>query len=129
MSTSVDAAARQKAGLRPPWQPGQSANAHGVQKGFRQVLAAARKHSLEAFNTVVAVMRDENTPPQTKLACAVTILERAWGKPKEHLQLDGDGIATLQIRFVDERRDGPVIDAEAFQLTLGNGDAGKSDAS
>jgi hypothetical protein len=89
------------------WQPGQSGYTGHQPKGYRRVLALARKNSPEAMETIIGCLRDAD--PRVRLTAATTILDRAWGKPKEHLTVDGDGIATLRIEFVDPRTDPDMV--------------------
>ena len=56
-----------------------------------------RINSLEMAETLIACAKDASAPWPSRIAAAV----RAWGKPKEHLQLDGEGAALLRIQFVD----------------------------
>ena len=94
------------AGLRPPWQPGES-GFHGQQpKGLRRVLASARKASPEAIERAIQCMRDEDAPWPSRLAAIALILERAWGKPKEHLSLEGaDGANIVIVTGVPRNED------------------------
>lgn len=102
------------ANLRPPWQPGQSANTVGA-KGYREVLKLCRTKSPAAIKVLIACMEDEAAPWPSRIAAATTIVDRAWGKPKEHVQIDGDGIASLRIEFVDPRTD--TVSRETITVT------------
>src|SRR5215472_14871709 len=66
------------AGLRPPWQPGQSGNERGANRGYRAVLALARKNSPEAMRTIIECLKEADA--RVRLTAATAILERAWGK-------------------------------------------------
>lgn len=108
----------QLANLHPPWSPGKSGNELRQHKAYHRLIKHARITSMEMLETMIACARDKEAPWPARISAAAAVLERAWGKPKETVQLNGDGIATLRIQFVDERSDGPTIDGEAFQLSL-----------
>jgi hypothetical protein len=84
------------ANLRPPWQPGRSANTVGA-KGYRRVLATARKASPEAMEAAVECMRDTEASWRERLAAIQMILDRAWGKPKEQFDFTGVDGANIMI--------------------------------
>ena len=89
------------ANLKPPWQPGEGGNGKLNNRGYNTVLKAARTLSTEAVQVLAECIRDPNAPWPSRITAATTILDRAWGKPREHVQIDGDGIASLRIVFVD----------------------------
>jgi|SRR6516162_5536500 hypothetical protein len=55
---------------------------------------AARRNTPEAFQFIVATMRNEDADDRVRLAAAEIILERAYGKPQQQAQID------VQHRFV-----------------------------
>lgn len=48
----------------------------------------ARPYSPEALEVLVEIMRDTDAPPAARIVAANGVLDRAWGKPKETLELD-----------------------------------------
>ncbi len=48
----------------------------------------ARPYTEEAVTILVAIMRDEEASPQVRVSAATQVLDRAWGKPKETLEID-----------------------------------------
>lgn len=47
-------------------------------------------------------MNDAEAPWPSRVAAANALLDRAWGEPKEHVQIDGEGgTPLLRIQFVD----------------------------
>lgn len=100
------------------------------------MLRHARIKSMEMLKIAIACAEDTEAPWPARVNAALAVLDRAWGKPKEHVQVDGDGIATLRIQFVDARdeQNGTVItgaacatDAETFQIALnGHGEEAAS---
>jgi hypothetical protein len=116
------------AGLRAPWQPGQSGNELGAHRGYRRVLASARKASPEAIERAIQCMRDDAAPWPSRLAAIALILERAWGKPKEHLSLDGAAGANIVIVTGVPRNEDttqPVATGTTFTIEY---NAGEEDA-
>lgn len=74
------------ANLRP-WPKGTSGSAGLQPKGYRRVLSLARKNSPEAMQAIIDCLKDPD--PRVRLTAATHILERAWGKPKEHMTFEG----------------------------------------
>ena len=59
----------------------------------------------EAMQTAVDIMRDASAPPTTRLAAAIDIMNRAWGKPTQAVSVDAESAQPLQImirHFSDE---------------------------
>ena len=74
--------------------PGASGNPGGVSEVRREMQELARLHSVEAIETAVRIMRTGKS--ETNRLMAVTIiLERAWGKPKQDVEITNQG-ATLE---------------------------------
>jgi hypothetical protein len=92
------------ANLKAPWQKGQSANERGRTRGYARILHASRKASPEAIEKAIECMRDETAPWNNRLKAVEIILDRAWGAPDQHMQLDGaDGSPIVIVTGV--RRD------------------------
>ena len=70
------------------FKPGQSGNPGGRPKVLAQVRELAREKSVEAINTLVAIMRDEAQDARARVAAANAILDRGWGKPAQAIELD-----------------------------------------
>lgn len=52
------------------------------------IKAMAQKHSKEAIEKLVELMNSNDTPPQTRLAAAIALLDRAHGKPSQAVTND-----------------------------------------
>ncbi len=48
----------------------------------------ARPYTEEAVTILVEIMRDHEAPVQARVSAATQVLDRAWGKPKETLELE-----------------------------------------
>jgi hypothetical protein len=105
------------ANLRPPWQPGHGGFTGQQAKGYRRVLGLARKNSLQAMQTIVDCLKDPD--PRVRVTAATTILERAWGKPKETLQLAGaDGMQVVVVTGVPRPDDQTQATVEGTVYTI-----------
>src|SRR5262249_930406 len=63
-----------------------------------RVASLAREQTEKSINTIVALRDNENVPPSVRLAAAIALLDRGWGKPREiHIIEDGDQQRTLKI--------------------------------
>jgi hypothetical protein len=69
----------------------------------------ARQHTEAAVQTLYECLRD----PKLKVAAAIALLDRGWGRPTQVVA--GDGEKPLAIRFVwdDPELVGPVINGSA----------------
>jgi hypothetical protein len=70
------------------FKPGVSGNPSGRANAFEQVRALARQHSPEAFKTLVELMR-LTEEPAVRLRAAEQILDRAFGRPAQAVELFG----------------------------------------
>src|SRR5436309_1691880 len=68
-----------------PFKKGQSGNPGGRPKVVGDVQELAREHSTEAIATLATIMRDETAPPAARAMASNSILDRAYGKPRQTL--------------------------------------------
>ena len=61
----------------------------------------ARMHTAEAIATLAEVCNSKGAEPRDRIAAANGLLDRGWGKPTEHVELDadvkGNGLPIIQI--------------------------------
>jgi hypothetical protein len=74
-----------------PFAPGQSGNPGGRPRMPEDVKALARSYTREAIETLAGVMRNDEAPAAARVTAASNILDRAWGKPAQHLTVDPVG--------------------------------------
>ncbi len=68
---------------------GQSGNPGGRPKGVAEVQELARQHAPEALDRLVKIMRGDNERAAT--AAASLTLDRAYGKPTQPIDGNGEG--------------------------------------
>jgi hypothetical protein len=87
----------------PNWKKGVSGNPGGRPKGWPALRAAAQKASPLALRTLIA-MAKKGESGAVRVAAAVAIMDRAYGKPEQRHSAEGVGvgllIAGLQVQFV-----------------------------
>ena len=71
------------------WVKGQSGNPGGRPKEVQGLKDAARTHTAQALATLVEVMEDGAAPPGARIAAAIAILDRGFGRPPQQLQHAG----------------------------------------
>ena len=50
----------------------------------------AREKTETALQALESVMTDDNAPPSARVSAAVALLDRAWGRPAQRVELDED---------------------------------------
>jgi hypothetical protein len=76
------------------WKPGQSGNPGGRPKELREVAALAREHSAEAIERLAYWMRSDDS--RASVAASEKLLDRAWGKAQQAVEVSGPEGAPLQ---------------------------------
>jgi hypothetical protein len=86
----------------------------------------AKRYSLVALRRLFRLMEDAATDPEVRRKCAVNLLDRAWGKPTESVELNASGQSLVTVvvpgtiadpdlwaertRQIDESRRVPMIE-------------------
>jgi hypothetical protein len=84
-----------------PFQPGQSGNPGGRKPIPAEVKEMARAASVEAIERAIHWMRSDDS--SASLKASQLILERAYGKPAQPIDGDGEGGSipmAIEVRFV-----------------------------
>lgn len=71
------------------FRPGCSGNAGGRPTVIRHVQDLARQHTAAAIATLKEVMANPRAPAAARVAAAGALLDRGWGKPPAHVEIDG----------------------------------------
>lgn len=69
------------------FQPGQSGNPRGRPKRDLELAELARGYTADALETLVSLMSDGRAPPAARVAAAMAILDRGWGRPPQALEI------------------------------------------
>lgn len=88
------AAAPKQRVIGRPFQKGVSGNPSGRKPGLDQL---CRKHTPAAINALVLALK----VPQTRVAAAVALLDRGWGRPLQSVEVNGK--TTLELHLVAAR--------------------------
>lgn len=79
------------------WLPGQSPNPGGRPKVIERMRELARENAQAAIDTLVTCLADKDG--RVRVAAAVALLDRGYGRPAQSVQLDTEG-ATLMAGLV-----------------------------
>ena len=92
------------------WKPGQSGNPSGRPRDVHRIVELARTHTVEAIETLVAIMR-AGRPDAVRVAAAEALLARGWGKPFQPVDLDGelDHRFEIVVRYAESEGPGHEI--------------------
>ena len=72
----------------PGWfKPGQSGNPTGRPKIVGEVQELARKATPTAIATLERIAADRKAPPAAQVSAACALLDRAWGRPHQALEV------------------------------------------
>ena len=83
---------------------GPSANPGGRPALLEGVREAAKQHTPQAIETLASIMNDPAAPPAARTAAATSLLDRAWGRPGQSLDmtLKGPDIAVAHLEALRE---------------------------
>lgn len=82
---------------------GKSGNPKGKPRLNNSIALMARENSKQALQVLINALSSAST--ETAIKAANSLLDRGWGKPKEHVELtgeDGGPITTASIPATDE---------------------------
>lgn len=78
---------RPKTGRKPgTFEPGKSGNPGGRPKSEVRLKELAKEHTEDAIATLVKGLRFKGE--RSRIAAAEALLDRGWGKPSQHIELD-----------------------------------------
>ncbi|GAJ29725.1 DUF5681 domain-containing protein [Acidomonas methanolica] len=70
---------------------GQSGNPGGRPRELQDVIRLARSHTMAAIDALAEIAGNKKAPEAARVSAANALLDRAWGKAKETVQISGEG--------------------------------------
>lgn len=81
-----------------PFEPGKIANPKGRPIKTNMATLEARKHAEKAIARLVEALDTENH--ETRIRAANSLLDRAYGKPKESVEMTGEDGGPIETRAI-----------------------------
>jgi hypothetical protein len=92
--------ASKRGGLRrSSWKPGQSGNPNGRPKPDVDIAALAREHGPKCVQVVVRLLASGDE--KIRLAAAIALLDRGFGRPKQEMDINSN--STIELHLVAAR--------------------------
>ena len=105
---------------RQGFQPGVCPNKKGRPPVIQEVRELAKQQTEAAIRTIVAIMEDPKANASARVAAAEAILDRGWGKPKQHVDLDATGGFVELLKVMNGLRAGSTGQADSGVDSVGN---------
>ena len=71
-------------------------------RALTDIRSLARTHSRLAIRTLKGVCAEKAAPANARVAAAIALLDRGWGKPQQSHDLSGDSEIRVTIRHLVE---------------------------
>lgn len=68
---------------------------HHISVNNTKIRSMARAHTETAVNTLASVMNKQDAPEASRVAAAVALLDRGWGKPKAEMVIAQDANVSI----------------------------------
>ena len=92
----------------PAWKKGgPSPNPGGRPKADHRVVDLAREHTELAIKTLVEIAKNKKASTTSRVAAATALLDRAWGRPRQAVDLSAEGGASIPLSVSVELIDAP----------------------
>jgi hypothetical protein len=105
------------------FQKGQDGNPKGRHKDIYNVAALARTLTRKAIETLDTIMADKEVAASARVAAAVAILDRGWGKPMQahdiRLNVEIRNLSDVELlELINEYRGAETFDRDAGARAL-----------
>lgn len=77
-------------------------------KATADIKEAASAYSDAALKVLVRVMNDGGAPAAAQVAAANAVLDRAYGKPKQSMDVDAKGLGPVSVTYVTNGQPAPA---------------------
>ena len=81
-------------------RPGAGRKKGSVSQARRDVAEMAKEHAEAALKTLVSVANNLKAPSAARVSAASAILDRAYGKPRQSVEVDASTIGALTVTYV-----------------------------
>ena len=66
-------------------------------KAPSDIRSLARSHTTKALNVLKGIMSERGAPHSSRVAAAVALLDRGWGKPPQSIDANIEGTVTIMV--------------------------------
>ena len=87
------------------FRPGHSGNPGGRPKMPEEFRQLARENSVPALQVVVNILKNPKSANKDRLKAAEIILDRAWGKPVQGVEMSGPGGGPVEVKHFGQLDD------------------------
>ena len=113
------------------FRPGMSGNPGGRPKMPEEFRQLARENSIPALQVVVDILKNPKSANKDKLKAAEIILDRAWGKPIQGVEMSGPGSGPIEVKHFgqldDDQLDQIILEKFEKLASLGKAETAGTD--
>ncbi len=95
-----------------PFVKGKSGNPGGRPKAEHRVIDLAREHTEKAILTLVEIATTKKYGASARVAAAVALLDRGYGRPRQSVELSGSEGESLSLSVV-------LVSAKGVEIPIG----------